>query len=41
MIGLSMNNELEMIQKWLWPNLKYYPGTCLEGPRKTMKNLAG
>jgi hypothetical protein len=23
-----------------WPNLRQYPGICLEGLRKTMKNLS-
>jgi hypothetical protein len=27
-------------RKWSWPNLKYYPYNCLEGLRKTMKNLS-
>jgi hypothetical protein len=26
--------------KWLWPNLRYYPGICLEGWRKTMRILS-
>jgi hypothetical protein len=26
--------------KWPWSNLKYYPGICLEGLRKTAKNLS-
>jgi len=25
-------------RKWSWPNLRYYPGICLEGLRKTTKN---
>jgi hypothetical protein len=25
--------------KQSWPNLRYYPGICLEGLRKTTKNL--
>jgi hypothetical protein len=24
-------------RKWLWPNLRYYPGICLEGLTKPMK----
>jgi hypothetical protein len=24
-------------RKWPWPNLRYYPGICLEGLRKTIK----
>jgi hypothetical protein len=27
-------------RKWPWPNLRYYPGICLEALRKTMKNLS-
>jgi hypothetical protein len=27
-------------RKWLWPNLRYYPGICLEELRKTTKNLS-
>jgi hypothetical protein len=27
-------------RKSSWPNLWYYPGICLEGLRKTMKNLS-
>jgi hypothetical protein len=30
-----MHNELERTGKWSWPNLRYYPGMCLEGLRKT------
>jgi hypothetical protein len=26
-------------RKWPWYNLKYYPGTCFEGLRNTMKNV--
>jgi hypothetical protein len=26
-------------RKQLWPNLRYYPGICLEGLRKIMENL--
>jgi hypothetical protein len=26
-------------RKWLWTNLRCYPGIGLEGLRKTMKNL--
>jgi hypothetical protein len=25
--------------KWSWPILRYYPRSCLEGVRKTMKSL--
>jgi hypothetical protein len=33
-----MNNELERIWKGgSWRNLRYYPGICLEGLRKTTK----
>jgi hypothetical protein len=28
-----------MWKKRSWPNLRYFPGTCLEGLWKTMKNL--
>jgi hypothetical protein len=27
-------------RKRSWPNLKYYPGICLEGTRKTTKSLS-
>jgi hypothetical protein len=27
-------------RKRLWTNLRYYPGSCLEGLRKTTKNLS-
>jgi hypothetical protein len=27
-------------RKWSWPNLKYYPGICLEGLRKATKTLS-
>jgi hypothetical protein len=23
-----------------WPNLRYYPGICMEGLRKPMKNIS-
>jgi hypothetical protein len=26
-------------REWPWPNLRYYPGICLDGLRKTMKHL--
>jgi hypothetical protein len=26
-------------RKRSWPKLRYYPGICLEGPRKTTKNI--
>jgi hypothetical protein len=26
-------------RKWSWPNLRYYPDICLEGLRKTTRNL--
>jgi hypothetical protein len=33
-----MHNELErMLIKWQWPNLRYYPGTYLEGLRNITK----
>jgi hypothetical protein len=36
-----VNDELEGIWKVRsWPNLRYYPGICLEGSRKTTKNLS-
>jgi hypothetical protein len=36
-----MNNELESIgRKQSWPNLRYYPGICVEKLRKTIKNLS-
>jgi hypothetical protein len=35
-----MNNEFKRYErKWLWPNLRYNPGICLEEMKKTMKNL--
>jgi hypothetical protein len=39
MIRLLMGNEMERIWKWPWPNLRYDPGICMEGLRKTTKNL--
>jgi hypothetical protein len=33
-----MNNELEGMWKWSWPNLRCNPRICLEELRKTMKN---
>jgi hypothetical protein len=27
-------------KKLSWHNLKYYPDTCLEGPRKTTRNVS-
>jgi hypothetical protein len=27
-------------RKRSWPNLRYYPSICLEGPRKTVQNLS-
>jgi hypothetical protein len=27
-------------RKWAWPNLRYYPGICLEGLRKATKNAS-
>jgi hypothetical protein len=33
-----MNNELERIWKEVaWPNLRYYPGICLEGQENHKK----
>lgn len=29
----------ELARKWLWYNLSYYSGICVEGLKKTMKNL--
>jgi hypothetical protein len=26
--------------KWSWPNLRYYPGICLEGLSKMMRNIS-
>jgi hypothetical protein len=35
-----MKNKLGIMwNKLLWPNLRYFPGICLEGMRKTIKNL--
>jgi hypothetical protein len=35
-----VNDELErMWKEAVGPNLRHYPGICLEGPRKTSKNL--
>jgi 3-polyprenyl-4-hydroxybenzoate decarboxylase len=35
-----MDNKLERCgRKQLWPNLRYYPGICLEVLRKVMKNI--
>lgn len=36
-----MNNVLDRMSKEavLWPNLKYYHSICLEGSRKTMKDI--
>jgi hypothetical protein len=30
-------NWKECRRKWFWPNLRYYPGICLEWLRKTTK----
>jgi hypothetical protein len=27
-------------RQWWWPNLRYYASICLEGWRKTMRNLS-
>jgi hypothetical protein len=27
-------------RKWSWPNLRYYPGICLEGLGETTRNLS-
>jgi hypothetical protein len=32
-----MTNCKGFVRKWLSPNLRYYPGICLEGMRKTTK----
>jgi hypothetical protein len=38
-IGCLMNDELGRIWKEaVWPNLKYYPGICLEVLRETTNN---
>jgi hypothetical protein len=37
----NMNGELERMWKWLWLNLRYYPGVCMEVLRKNMNNLSG
>jgi hypothetical protein len=38
---MSVSNEFErMWKKRSWPNLRYYSGICLEGLRKTTKNLS-
>lgn len=34
-------NLKECKRKWLWPTLRYYPGICLKGLRKTMTNVSG
>jgi hypothetical protein len=39
MIGKLINNELERIRKWLWLNLRYYPGIFLEKLKK-MRNFS-
>jgi hypothetical protein len=31
--------ETDYGRKWSWHNLRYYPGICLEGLRKTTRNL--
>jgi hypothetical protein len=35
-----MINYTECARKLLWPNVRYYPGTGLEGLRKITKNLS-
>jgi hypothetical protein len=42
--SVSVTSNGRMIRKgyrmkWLWPNLKYYPGSCLEGLTKAARNL--
>jgi hypothetical protein len=32
-------NLKEYGRKWSWPNLRYYPGICMEGLRKTPEKL--
>jgi hypothetical protein len=34
-----MTNWKGCRKKWPRPNFRYYPSICLEGSRKTMKNL--
>jgi hypothetical protein len=36
---MTVNDEMEIMWKQLWPILRYYPRTDIEGLRKTMKNL--
>jgi hypothetical protein len=33
----KMNNKSGCRRKRLWPNLRYYPGMCLEGLKKSTK----
>jgi hypothetical protein len=33
-------NWREYGRKWSWPNLRYYPGICLEGLRKNTENIS-
>jgi hypothetical protein len=35
-----MMNWKGCVRKQSWPNLRYYPGICLAGPRKSTKNLS-
>jgi hypothetical protein len=35
-----VNNELESMLKWLCFNLRYYSRICLDGFKKTMKDLS-
>jgi hypothetical protein len=37
---LSVTNWKECGRKWSWPNMRYYPGFCLDGPRKILKTLS-
>jgi hypothetical protein len=32
--------NLKAYGKWLWPNLRYYPGIFLKGWRKAMEKLS-
>jgi hypothetical protein len=33
-------NSKEWGRKWLWPNLRHYPGICLKGMQKTIKHIS-
>jgi hypothetical protein len=39
MNGWYVNDELERMWKWFWPNLWYYLSICLEELRRSTKNL--